>query len=68
MRKMFQQIVSIIVQLNPNKHDFQKLPFTNVLQNRSFRKFCKIQMKTLALESLFTKVTGLRPVTLLKKK
>ena len=23
MRKLFQQIVSIIVQLNPNKHDFK---------------------------------------------
>ena len=31
MMKLFQQIVSVIVQFNPNKHAFQKQPFTNVL-------------------------------------
>ena len=64
MRKLFQQIVSIIIQLNPNKYDFQKQSFTKV-----FRKyvFLEIQMKMSALESPFNKVTGLRPEALLKK-
>ena len=33
---LFQQIVLVIVQLNPNEHDFQKQCITNVLQNRCF--------------------------------
>ena len=33
MEKFFQQIVSVIVQLNPTEHDFQKQSSTNVLQN-----------------------------------
>ena len=28
------QVMSIIVQFNSNKHDFWKLPFTNVLQTK----------------------------------
>ena len=42
----FNKIVSVIVQLDPNGHDFQKQPFTNVLQNRCSYKFLKIHMKT----------------------
>ena len=53
-RKLFQQIVSVIVQLNPNKHDFQKQPFTNDLQNRCSWNFAKFTWK------------HFRPVTLLK--
>ena len=34
LRKLFQQVVSVIVQLDLNERDFQKQPFTNVLQNR----------------------------------
>ena len=30
--EIVQQIVSVTVQLNLNKHNFQKEPFTNVLQ------------------------------------
>ena len=37
VRKLFQQIVSVIVQLDPNEHDFQKQPFANVLQTRQKR-------------------------------
>ena len=33
MIKLFQQIVSVIVQLNPNEYDFETQPFTNGLQN-----------------------------------
>ena len=46
MRKLFQQIVLVIVQLNLNEHDFQKQPVTNVLQNRCSEKFPEIHMKT----------------------
>ena len=41
MWKLLQQIVSIIVQLNSNKREFQKQPLTKVSQNRCshFAKF-----------------------------
>ena len=43
MRKLFQQIVSIIVQLNPNKHDFQKQPFTNFYKIGPLENFTKFK-------------------------
>ena len=42
----FQQIVSVIVQLNTNEHDFQKQPLANVLQNSCPYKFLKIHINT----------------------
>ena len=42
----FQQIVSVIVQLNTNEHDFQKQPFADVLQNSCPYKFLKIHINT----------------------
>ena len=44
--KLFQQILSVVVQLNPIEHDFQKQLFANALQNSCSEKFCKIHMKT----------------------
>ena len=38
--------------------DFQKHPFTYVLQNRCSLKFCNIHRKTPVLESLVNKGTG----------
>ena len=55
MEKFFQQIVSVIVQLNPNEHDFQKQSSTNVLRNSFSKIFAKFKWK------------HLRPVTLLKR-
>ena len=45
----------------------QKQPFANVLQNRCSYKFPDIHKKISVLESLFNKVAGFRPATLLKK-
>ena len=45
----------------------QKQVFVGVLQNICALKFCRIHRKTPVLESLFDKVAGLHPATLLKK-
>ena len=58
--KLLQQIMSIIVQLNSNKPEFQKQPLTKVSQNRCFY-FSKFKWKHLRW-SLFS-----IPVTLLRK-
>ena len=39
--KLFQQIVSVIVQLNPNEHNFQKQPFTNVFKLGVLKNYAK---------------------------
>ena len=38
MRKLFQPIKSVIVQMNPNEHDFQKQLFTNVYKIGALNK------------------------------
>ena len=46
----------------------QKQPPKVFCKKRCSKKFCKIQRITHVTESLFNKVAGLRPVTLLKKR
>ena len=44
---MFELIVSVIVQLNSNEHDFQKQLFTNILQKAVLKNFTKFKWKHL---------------------
>ena len=46
---------------------FQKQLFADVLQSRCSKKLCNIHKKTLALESLFNKVSVLQSYNFIKK-
>ena len=46
----------------------QMQPFVEVLQNGRSWKFCKIHRKIRVPETLFNKVVGLQPATLLQKR
>ena len=47
---------------------FKKQLFAGVWQSRCSQIFCKIEIKPLVAESLFSKVTGLQPAALFKKR
>ena len=54
--------------IHKNKYFIKKQPPQGFCKKGVLKKFHKVHLKTPVLESLFNRVSGLRPVILLKKK